>query len=344
MWRDRFNIQNPLPHAGEGGPAAQRWVGEGRRQLPGTTQTLTPTLSRQRERERFPIIFALVLALWVIFTLPAAAQTPQLSVVASFSVLGDVVAQVGGPRVRVTTLVGPEADAHVFRPSARDARTLANADLVFTNGLGFEGWLPRMLASTGAQARTVELGKSITPLLTPRGRPDPHVWQDPERMRRYVAVIATELGKRDPAGAALYQARAKAYDAQLLAVLAEGRQKLAAIPPAQRTLITSHDAFAYLAARYGLTVVTARGLSTQAEGNAKAVATLIERIERQRIRAVFHENVTDPRLIARISKETGAKVGGTLYSDALSKPGGKAPTYLDMMRHNLHIIASALSR
>ena len=299
---------------------------------------------------------------------PVLAQEP-MKVVATFSILGDMVSKVGGDRVAIVTLVGPDGDAHVYQPSPSDAQAVANADLIVANGLGFEGWMDRLVEASATKAAVVTATAGITPRSMEdedhdheegeheeeehaheegehhhghdHGGIDPHAWQSVPNAEIYVANIAKGLGAADPAGAQTYDANARAYLAELDKLDAEIRAGIAALPESHRTIVTSHDAFGYFAA-YGLTFIAPQGMSTEAEASAQDVAHLITQIRDQGIAAVFVENISDPRLLEQIAAETGAKVGGTLYSDALSGPEGPAATYIDMMRHNLAQLTAAL--
>jgi zinc/manganese transport system substrate-binding protein len=280
---------------------------------------------------------------------PAAAQD-RIKVVASFSILADLVRNVGGDRVEVTVLVGRNNDAHAFEPSPADSRRLAYAGLVVVNGLGFEGWLDRLVRAAGTQVPVVVASAGVRPRageadetrLDHRAGVDPHAWQSIANAKRYVANIRDALIKVDPAGKVTYAANADAYLARLAALDQEIRRALAGIPADRRRIITSHDAFGYFADAYGVAFLAPEGLSTDAEPSARAVARIIRQIESVRIGALFLENVVDPRLLRQIARETGARIGGTLYSDALTGPDGPAPTYLDMMRHNVRTLVVAL--
>jgi zinc/manganese transport system substrate-binding protein len=269
-----------------------------------------------------------------------------MPVVASFSILGDLVANVGGDRVVVTTLVGPDGDGHTFQPAPADARAVAAARIVFINGLGFEGWMPRLVTAAGDKAAVVETTNGIaSKTMQEDGATitDPHVWQSVANAKLIVANIRDALVAADPADAAVFTANARAYLARLDSLEAEVKAAIAAIPPERRRIITSHDAFGYFGAAYGMDFIAPQGVSTEAEASAKAVATIIRQIKADKIPAVFLENITDPRLVQRIAAETGAKIGGTLYSDALSTPEQGAGTYIDMMRHNIREFVGALA-
>jgi zinc/manganese transport system substrate-binding protein len=284
---------------------------------------------------------------------PAAAD--RLKVVASFSIVGDMVSRVGGEHVDVSVLVGPDNDAHEFEPTPAHARSLATADIVFANGLGFEPWLARLARATNASARIVELSRGISPRQAGASQSgkahahghghssDPHAWQDVRNAIIYVENIANALSSRSPAMQASFRARALAFTAELRALDSEIRSSMALVPEGRRRVITSHDAFGYYADAYGVVFLAPLGTSTEAQPSAKGVARLIEQIRREKIRVVFVENITDPRLIEQIARETGASVGGRLFSDALSGPTGPAPDYQAMMRHNTRLLTAAMA-
>jgi zinc/manganese transport system substrate-binding protein len=299
------------------------------------------------------VIAAFLLALLV--PGPAGAQdvpgreAAKLKVVASFSILADFVRQVGGDRVELTTLVGPDGDAHVYAPSPADARRIGDAKVVFVNGLGLEGWIGRLVKAAGGRATVVEAARGVARVEAAEepghshGGADPHAWQNVANARVYVANIRDALNAADPAGKAAYDANAAAYLTELDALDAEVRAAIARIPADRRRIITSHDAFAYFERAYGIDFVAPQGVSTEAEASARDVARIILQIRRERIRAVFVENISDPRLVERIARETGARIGDRLYSDALSGPGGPAATYIEMIRHNIRAFSAALS-
>lgn len=282
---------------------------------------------------------------------PAGAQE-KLKVVATFSIIADLVQNVGGDRVAIATLVGANNDAHVYSPSPADARTLAGASVVVVNGLGFEGWLDRLVKASATKAAMVVASRGVKPRTAAgghahghgHGQPDadPHAWQSIANVKVYVANIRDALIKADAAGKAAYEANAAAYLGKLDALEKEIQAAVAAIPADRRRIITNHDAFGYFAAAYGITFIAPQGVTTDSEPSARDVARIISQIRKQKIPAVFLENVTDSRLLRRISDETGARIGGTLYSDALTDAKGAAPTYIDMMRHNIKTLSAAL--
>lgn len=287
-------------------------------------------------------IFVLSAVLSLVTAIVPARAQDKIDVVASFSILGDFVRNVGGERVAVTTLVGPNGDAHVYTPTPRDAKKIADAKLVVVNGLGFEGWLPRLVKSSGGKAVIVTATQGIAPRKLDLHE-DPHAWQSVGNAKVYVANIRDALAKADPAGADIYKANAEAYLAKLTALDSDVKAAIATISEAHRKVISTHDAFGYFAAAYGIEFIAPQGVSTDSEPSAKDIAVIITQLKISKIPAVFLENIADPRLMRRIAAETGAKIGGTLYSDSLTPENGDAPTYIDMVRHNIKALTSALT-
>ena len=304
----------------------------------------------------------------------AAFAHEDLKVVASFSILGDMVREVAGDDVALTTLVGPDGDAHVYEPTPADVKAVAGADIVFVNGLAFEGWMPRLLEASGFKGKMVVVSDGITPRewdgededhdhahgtaepaeaghdhahehadAHDHGEFDPHAWQNLGNGIVYVGNIARALAEADPDHAADYTAAGDAYAATLKSLDDRIRAEIAAIPEARRKVVTSHDAFGYFGAAYGIEFIAPQGISTEAEASAGDVAAIIEQIRAEKIPAVFVENITDPRLVEQIARETGAVVGGELYSDALSGPDGPAPTYVKMFEFNAAALTRALA-
>jgi len=281
--------------------------------------------------------FALALA-----TSPLRAEQ-RLNVVASFSILADLVKDVGGDRVNVTSLVGPNGDIHVFAPAPSDAKKIADAKLLVVNGLGLEGWLPRLVQSSGSKATIVTASNGIPPLKH-GSEADPHAWQSVANAKIYVANIRDGLAAADPADAQTFRTNADRYLAALDALDAEVKAAVAKIPPERRKVISTHNAFGYFAAAYGIEFIAPSGVSTETEPSARDIAAIIQQIKTDRIPAIFLENISDDRLIRRIAAETGAKVGGTLYSDSLTGENGPAPTYIDLVRHNIKALTRALGQ
>jgi zinc/manganese transport system substrate-binding protein len=293
------------------------------------------------------IITCILVSLTMAGAVPASAQTPaKLPVVATFSILADFARNVGGERIEVTALVGPNGDAHVYQPKPADAKELGAARLILVNGLGLEGWIDRLIKASGAKAPVVVATKGIkSQQMREEGRVelDPHAWQSIADAKIYVANIRDGLIAADPGGEAGYRANAEHYLGKLDALEKEVLAEIAKIPPARRQIITTHDAFGYFGTAYGFRFIAPEGVSTETEPSARDVAKIIRQIKAQKIPAVFLENVTDPRLVRSIAAESGATVGGTLYSDALSPPDGPASTYIDMMRNNVRELSAALA-
>jgi len=273
------------------------------------------------------------------------AFAAPVNVVASFSILGDMVKQVGGDRVAVTTIVGPNADTHVYEPRPQDAAVLSGARAFFVNGLGFEGWLARLVEATGFKGEVVTASDGVVTHAMDEGGQaitDPHAWQSLANGQIYVRNIAKGLCAVDAEGCATYEANAAAYSAQLAALDADVKAAIAAVPETQRKVITTHDAFGYFAEAYGVRFLAPEGISTDSEASAADVAKLIDQVKHDGVKALFIENMSDPRLVQQIAAETGAKLGGALYADALSEPAEGAATYLEMFKYNVALLVPAL--
>ena len=291
---------------------------------------------------------------------PAQAQQ-RLSVVASFSILADMTRQIGGDRITLRAIAGPDQDAHVFQPKPSDAAALTNAAVVIRNGLGFEGWLDRMIRSSGFKARMVTTTEGITPRIMeahghdhggagrrhnhsvgPRQVPDPHAWQDLGLGQHYIRNITGGLVAADPGGEALYRRNAEAFTARLAALDQWVRAEISKVPAARRKIVTSHDAFGYFGDAYGVRFLAPQGVSTEAEPSAAEVGRLVRQIKAESITALFMENMSNPATLQRIAQETGLRVRGRLFADALSAEAGPAPTYEAMFRHNLSLMVPAM--
>jgi zinc/manganese transport system substrate-binding protein len=277
-----------------------------------------------------------------------AAQTPPpvLKVVATFSVLADIAREVGGTAVEVTALVGPNADAHVFEPTPSDVRRVASADVVVTNGLRYEGWIDRLIKASGFRGPVVVASQGVV-TRGASGGADPHAWQSLANGQRYAenirAVLVAALSARAPARVAEVEARAAAYQQRLAALDRDTRERFAALPAERRRVITAHDAFGYFSDAYGVVFIAPRGWTTGSEPSAKAVAAIVRQARASKASALLVENISDPRLIERIGRESGLKVGGALYSDALSPEGTEADTYVRMFEHNVKTLVDAMS-
>lgn len=264
--------------------------------------------------------------------------------VTSFSILADLTQAIGGKHIELVNLVGADEDAHVFEPSPEHAKALLKADLIIANGLGFEPWLERLLDSSEARGTRIDASAGVLPLLlTEHGHsvPDPHAWQSLSNAEIYVRNIAKALSQLDPSNSADYAARRDAYLVRLQVLREQANRQLNSLPASQRKVVTSHDAFGYFGQAWQLQFIAPQGLSTSDEPSAAEVARLIRQLRSEGVRAVFVENIRDPRLIKQIADEAGAKVGGTLYSDALAA-SGPASTYLGMFQHNLDTLMAAL--
>lgn len=281
----------------------------------------------------------------------------KLLVIASFSILTDLTQQIGGDRLRVHTLVESGNDAHVHQPTPADARILSQARLVIVNGLGFEGWIDRLIKASAYQGKIVIASQGITPLyLAPAGRSssphehhaptgsiDPHAWQDLNNARIYVTNITNALSEIDPANKFFFQANATRLREQINTLDRQIRNTFNSIPVEQRKVVSSHDAFNYFGRAYGIRFIAPLGMTTDAEPSAANVGAIIRQIRQEKIKALFMENITDSRLLERISRESGARLGGTLYSDSLAKPGSPADNYMGMISHNAKTLSSALT-
>jgi len=270
----------------------------------------------------------------------ARAEAPlavPLAVIASFSILADLVRAVGGGKIRVSALVGPDQDAHAFQLRPSDVRATAKAGLVVLNGLGFDGWAERLTQAAGYRGKLVIATRGVRQLGA-----DPHAWQNVANVKIYVENIREGLAHADPANATGYQQAAAAYAARLDALDAEIRATLAAIPRTRRRIVTSHDAFAYYGDAYGMDFLAPQGTSTDSEPSARQLAALIAQIRAEGVRALFLENISNQQVLRQVARETGVRIGPTVYSDALSAASGPAATYLEMMRHNTSAFAATL--
>lgn len=289
--------------------------------------------------------------------LSGSLMAEPIPVVASFSILGDVTQNIGGDRVKVTNLVGTDQDAHVHQLSSSDIRKIRDAKLVLVNGLGFEkaelaraikqSKVPMAVASRGIKAIEAQEHdhdhdhKHGHKDDHDHGEYDPHVWNDPILMQTYAKNVADALIKADPEGKAHYQQRLQSYQAELGKLNTWAAQSFNRIPVSKRKVLTGHDAFGYMGKRYNIQFIAPQGVSTDAEPSARQVAAIIRQIKEQNIKAVFTENIKDTRMVDRIAKETGVKVQGKLYSDALST-GAPANTYINLFRHNVDALSKAM--
>lgn len=269
-----------------------------------------------------------------------------LPVITSFSILGDVTRQIGGERVQVLSLIGTDQDAHMYQLVSKDLRDMRTAKLILLNGLGLE---PLALQRAAQQSRVpmFTVTQNIKPLMLAddghghHQHTDPHVWNDPVLMQIYARNIANALISVDPQGKAYYQQRLTAYQQQLAGLNNWASKMFNAVPAEKRKVLTGHDAFGYMAKRYRIEFIAPQGMSTEAEPSARQVAAIISQIRRDHIKAIFMENIKNPKMVQRIASETQTKISGRLYSDALSK-GAPAATYIDMFRYNVNALCSAM--
>lgn len=295
----------------------------------------------------------LLIAIVLLCGATSTSASEPLPVVATFSILADMVKQVGGPHVAVTTLVGPNSDAHIFDPTPADAKRLAQAKLVIVNGLGFEGWMNRLIQSSGYKGPVLIASKGVKTIPMAKSDhdhghkhshtvPDPHAWQSLLNARQYVENIKVALSAAMPSQTTDFQARAADYLNQMDALEKSTQSRIADVPMERRRVITSHDAFGYFGRAYKVTFYPLQGLSTGSEPSAADVVRIVNEIKRNKVTAIFAENISDPRVLERVAKDTGAKIGGTLYADALSEPGTGADTYLRMFERNVSTIISGM--
>ena len=289
----------------------------------------------------------------LMFAVPASAGD-RLAVVATFSVIGDMLANVGGDHIAVRTIVGPAGDCELYQPTAADVATVASARAVFLNDLNeeFEPWLEPLLKQAAFKGTKVVVSRGVQTLTAEEEHPvsgrqlptavDQHAWLDPRNGVIYVRNIAEALARLDPENAADYRARAASYTKEIQALDVWARREMTGVPTAKRRVLASHDSLQYLANAYGITLLSVNGWTNASEASAAELAKLTQRIRATRVRALFLDSITDPRAMQRIAGESGATIGGTLYGDALSPPGGEAATYLLMVRHDVTALKAGM--
>ncbi|QWK80602.1 zinc ABC transporter substrate-binding protein AztC [Ochrobactrum sp. BTU1] len=309
--------------------------------------------------KRTLLLTGLIAASLGIFGAPVFAQDKKLSVVASFSILGDLAQQVGGEHIELKTLVGPDGDAHVYEPRPADAMALARADVIIVNGLLLEGFMQRLIEASQAEVPVTTVTDGANILNDPKGGHyhfvdgkaifhatpnDPHAWQSVANVKIYVQNIEKAFCAADAEDCATYKSNAAAYIEKLAALDTDIKAQISAIPQDHRVAVVAHNAFRYFERDYGIAFLSPQGVSTESEASAADVASLIREIREKRAAAVFAENIADSRLVEQIASESGLTLGGTLYSDALSPSDGPAPTYIDMMRYNVKTLMSAINK
>lgn len=281
----------------------------------------------------------------VLSAFASLAQAKPLEAVASFTVIADMVSNVGGDRVHVSSLIGPNGDPHVYEPTPRDAQALKSADLTFVSGLHLEGWMDRLIKASGYKGQPVVLSDGIkTRYMQEDGKliTDPHAWNSAANGVIYVRNIITALKKADPEGASVYEANGQRYIVQLQQLDLYAREQVQSVPESKRKILTSHDAFGYFGDAYGVTFLSPLGFSTESEASAADVAKLIRQIKSEHVTAYFFENSGDPRLVKQIADASGAQPGGELYVEALSPPDGPAASYVQMFRYNVDKLTAAM--
>ncbi len=276
---------------------------------------------------------------------PTSAYAARLKVVATFSVLGDIVSNVGGDNIELTTLVGPNADAHSYEPTPDAVKAIGNADLVIVNGLGFEGWMGRLIASSGYSGPVIVAAKEVTSLnVGEKLEMDPHAWQSVTNVINYTGAIRDALNDADRGHSAKYKENAETYIRKLNELESWIQEQVASVPEGQRAVITTHDAFRYFGRYYGVRFLAPAGITNESSPSAADMAHIESLMRAQKIRAIFFENVSDDKIIKQLQQDSGAYIGGTLYSDALSPPTGPAPTYISMMKHNVAALVEGMKQ
>ena len=288
-------------------------------------------------------IFKYIIVFATISITSNSCWAEKINVVASFSILGDMVGRVAGDRANVTVIVGPDSDAHLYAPNAGDAIAVSEADLIFINGMGFETWSAALIETSGTEATIAIATQGIEPLLV-EGEVDPHAWNSLINGISYVTNIEAALSAISPSNASIFKVNADLYRGELKTLHNRALNEIKKLPKEKRVVVTAHDAFGYLAASYGLTFLAPQGIDTEAEPSAKELAELITFLKTINAGALFVENIANSDLLKQISREVGIKIGGKLYSDALSVKGSPATSYLAMFRHNLDLITSTLSK
>jgi zinc/manganese transport system substrate-binding protein len=294
------------------------------------------------------------LALLALLAVRPAEAADRMKVVATFSVIGDMVANVAGDLVDLVTIVGPGGDTEEYEPTAADVPKMAGAKILFMNGLNdeFEPWLPNLMSQAKFTGMKVIVTRGVKAISAEDEHPvggkpkasalDQHAWMDPRNGVIYVKNIADALVRADPGNADAYRSRAAAYSQQLRELNTWAHAEMDAVPVAKRRVLASHDSLQYFGLAFGITMISVNGWTNKSEPSAADLARLTDQIKREHVKALFLDSITDPRAMERISKETGAAIGGTLYGDALSAPGGEASTYIDMIRHDVSTVKAGM--
>jgi zinc/manganese transport system substrate-binding protein len=277
------------------------------------------------------------------YAAPATADG-QPTAVTTFTILADLTKRVAGDHIRIVTLVGPNGDAHTFEPGPKESEEVAKANLLIANGLGFEPWLNNLKEASGFKGKTVIATDGVMALKGNEelGPADPHAFQDVKNVEIYATNIEKGLSEADPAHAAEFKANADKLIADLQALDKDVKAGFAAVPQERRRILTSHDAFQYFGNAYGVEFVSVQGVSTEAEPTAEDLAKIVRQARDGHLTAVFLENMADPRLAETVSRESGVRMGGELYADALSEPDGPAPDYFSLVRYNVKQLLTAM--
>ncbi len=278
-----------------------------------------------------------------------AVETPSgaRQVLAVETFLADIAQNVAGERLGVESLLPVASDPHEFQPTAQDLIRIARSPVLIVNGAGYETWLTKMLESDAGPRRVIVASAGLVPNPDPSGgypAGDPHLWMNPSHVIRYVENIRDGLAEIDPAGKEVYRANAEAYLARLKDLDRWARQQIAQLPPERRLLVTNHDTLRYFAQAYGFEIVglVIPGLTSEASASARQLASLVETMRSRGVRAIFLDAGENSKLAEQIAAESGARVVADLFVESLSPPDGPAPTYLDMIRHDVTIIVEAL--
>ena len=270
----------------------------------------------------------------------------KIHVVTTFTILEDFAKKIGKDKIEITNLVPADNDPHMYEPTPEDVKKISSADIILTNGLGFEGWLRRLINAAQMRGTEITCTKYIHPRLVFEDTlvKDPHAWHSIPHAKIYVRNITKAFKTADPKNAAYYEKNMQSYLDKLTKLDESMRRKIDEVPPKNRKIITAHDAFGYLGNSYGIQVFAPQGISTESEPKIHSIIDLIKQIKKEKIHTIFIEKISDPKIIQQISRETGAKIGGELYADGLSNKDGSAPTYIDMMHYNFGLILSAMKQ
>lgn len=291
------------------------------------------------------IIFPLLLAVFI----SCNSETPEnssdkIKTVSTISIINDMVKNIGGDKVETHLICAIGTDPHSYIPKPSDPREISKSDIVFNNGIGLEHWIEQMIRNAGGDRPVIIVSEGITPIRDEAGfeDPDPHAWFDLENAQVYAKNIASGLIAIDPENESYYQANLERYLSELDEAHNWAKQQISEIPQVARVLITSHDAFRYFGKTYGLEVHGLQGISTESKPRTEDVKNIIDLIKEKNLKAVFIETTVNPALLQQITNETGAVIGGTLYSDSIGEPGSDGETFINAFKSNVSKIKNAL--